>query len=162
MISPAIAHAGIDIFLYPRIHAAEGEVYLRDIGKIEGDENELEAIEGMRISPELYRDGLIDRREVYQLVSAVYKGSIVIYGSAVRIVIAEKGGKDSLEPVGDGAGVKAGDSISLVVRNKGLVLQMTGKALDSGVSGDRVWIMLKGSKRIRGVVTGKGMAEVDL
>jgi flagella basal body P-ring formation protein FlgA len=59
--------------------------------------------------------------------------------------------------------VERGETILLVVRVGGITVRATGKALEDGAEGDEIDVKNdRSGKRLRGVVTDKGLVEVEL
>ena len=58
--------------------------------------------------------------------------------------------------------VKKGDYVKLVVRSKGITIEMTGKSLDNGSADDEISVRLKNGKVLRGKPVSEGRVAVLL
>ena len=59
--------------------------------------------------------------------------------------------------------VKKGEKVNLIVRKNGILLKTVGTAVESGIRGEWIRVMLKKSrKKIMGRVAKSGVIEVNL
>lgn len=165
LLAGGTAFAELRIYLFPGIEVETKEPLLGDIGKIEGDTPALKKIREMKIAPELYADGYIDRRELRSLLRACTDDIIIIHGNAVRVTK-----KASVEEAVDQAevpeekvlSVKTGERVHLSVRKNGILVEMNGTAVGEGRVGDEINVRLKGSRTVKGILRKGKMVEVSL
>ncbi|HDP79646.1 MAG TPA: hypothetical protein ENN21_02250, partial [Spirochaetes bacterium] len=104
--------------------------------------------------------GYFDRSELEELLGRTVSGPLTIYGSAVRVrVLGLEEGAAGAEKK---ALVKSGAAVAVRVRKNGVVLECAGNLLGDGNIGDTVEVRARGSKSLRGRLTGSKTVELEL
>jgi hypothetical protein len=156
------AYADVNIFLLPKFDAANDNITLGDLSKIECDETCIETLRAIEINRSLYKDGLVDRREIIELIKGKIDEPFTVYGSAVRIIRKDPLKKENNPDSKLKNSVNSGEPVDLIVRKNGIVLQLSGTALQDGKTGESVKVMLRGNRRIKGRIAEKSLVEVFL
>ncbi|HOP63076.1 MAG TPA: flagella basal body P-ring formation protein FlgA [Spirochaetota bacterium] len=161
LLIPLSASARVRIYLIPEIECGKQIIVLSDIAKIEGD-YVLKA--GSLVIPaKLYKDSIVDRRELNNYLSENLTGSYSIFGSGVKlsfrktedvIVCEEEPEKTDL--------VKKGQMVELMIKKGNISIEMSGKALSNGTEDDEIDIRLKNGRVLRGRPCGEGRVIVIL
>ena len=153
----------IDASAYTRIYLLSdidlnGEnLLISDICKIEGDNIEL--ISGFVISPDLYKDGIIENRELYNFLQQKLKGQMIIFGNAINI----RKISPETQPIKEVIYlVKKGQTIGLLLKKNGIIIEMKGKALGSGTENEEIDIRLSTGKVVKGRITGDKRADISI
>ena len=155
---------GSPLFSYTRIYmipdyiSPDNEVVLSDICRIEGTESS--RLNGLKIPEEVYRDGIIDRRELQSVISARLSGGYFILGNGVNLKI---GSPEDSEIAGDRKIIlKKGYPVKIVIRNRSIKIEINGKSLSDGALGDEVMVYLKNGRKVRGKILNSRHVVVDL
>jgi hypothetical protein len=151
--------AEINVFLFPMIEKRDS-LTMRDIARIDCPSTMQERLYGIRIYEGLYRDGFIDRREIYSLMEG-YANDIVIYGNAVKVGKESSYGHIARSPESKYS-VKSGSDVNVIIRKKGIRVEIRGTALEDGERGDEIMIMIRDSRKLKGRIAGRKMVEVIL
>lgn len=155
--------SGINGFCYTRIYLlSEVEInkenlLLSDICKMEGDNSDL--ISKIVILPELYRDNIVDNKELYDLVSLSINQGLYIFGSGVKIKKSITRDENDSEKV---VLVEKGDTVELLIRKNGITIEMKGKALNKGCETEEIDFRLSTGKIVKGKITSVKKADIIL
>ena len=156
---PADLFAEVSVFLMPVIEHRD-ELTLGDIARIDCPSPLRERLYGIRVHENLYRDGFIDRREIYFL-TRVYTDDVVIYGNAVK-VRTDSSENRTANTNERGYSVESGSDVSVIIKKKGITVEIRGTALEDGERGDEIVVMIMGAKKLRGRIAGRKRVEVIL
>jgi len=149
----------VRVYLNPSV-AAAGALTLGDVARVDADD--ADSLAALPLDASVYADGFIDSGEIRAAVSGRTTGLLRIFGTAIRVRPPEiRGETDAIPVIGESA-VKNGDRVDVMVRKNGIVIRAAGTALAEGNVGDRVFIRTGNSRRIRGVIAGRGLVEVNL
>ncbi|MCX8123286.1 MAG: flagella basal body P-ring formation protein FlgA [Spirochaetes bacterium] len=150
----SLLYADVVVYLKSTILAKE-IVTVDDIAIVDGDE--AEAVKKVNITNDALKDGYITRNEVYQSLKNVVSGLAIVNGSAVKLVkpevflIPDSSSKE-LSPILNELIVAKGDVVTVRLIKKSIVIEMTGKALQSGKTGDEIKISLFNGKTVIGKI----------
>ena len=112
----------------------------------------------LAVDDALYADGYIDRRELVELVRPHVDGRVNVYGSGVRVSMAENGAvKEEPRIV-----VRKGSPVRFQVVNSIIRVEQSGTALQDGAVGDEIQVKLKGSAVSRGRIVNERVVELTL
>ncbi len=145
------------IYLMSEAEISKENLIISDICKMEGDNIDL--ISNLVISPDLYRDSVVDNKELYDYINLTIEGKLFIFGSGVKIkknII-----KDKIELVKP-ALVEKGDTIELSISKNGITIEMKGKALNTGYEKDEIDFRLSTGKVVKGKVKSLKKADIIL
>jgi len=152
----------VDLLSYTRIYLmSEAEIdkenlTLSDICKMDGDDINL--IANIIISPELYRDNIVDNKELLDLLSVNKDIKFSIFGSGVKVKKIIRKEIEIVKPVL----IKKNDMVKLSIKNNSITIEMKGKALNSGSEMDEIEFKLSTGKVIKGRITSEKNAEIIL
>lgn len=145
-------HAFSDIVLYLKSTApSKDDLTISDVAVIDG--NEASLVNEIAISQNAKMDGFITRNEVHHLIKENVKGLIVIHGNSVKLLSSTPYDlTDSfyhqLSPAQHILTIKKGDTITVRLINKSIVIELKGTALESGKTGEEIRVALDGGKTI--------------
>jgi len=151
------ASAYTRIYLLSDIDMKNENLLISDICKMEGDNIDL--ISGLIISPDLYEDGIIENRELFNFLQPKLNGQMFIFGNGINIrksLFKNQSVKNKI------FFVKKGQIIGLLLRKNGIVIEMKGKALGSGTENDEINIRLSTGKIVKGKITGDKRADISI
>lgn len=151
--------AEVSVFLIPIIQQRD-DLTLRDIARIDCSSPLREKLYGIQVHAELYRDGFIDRREIYSLTKN-YADDVIVYGNAVKISTDSSEGRTAHSNE-RGYSVESGTDVYVIIKKKGITVEIRGTALEDGERGDEIMVMIMGSKKLRGRIAGRKRVEVIL
>ncbi len=152
----------MDLLSYTRIYLmSEAEtdkenLTLSDICKMDGDDINL--ISNIIISPELYRDNIVDSKELLELLSVKTEIKVQIFGSGVTVKKIIKKEIEIVKPVI----IHKNDLVRLLIKNNSITIEIKGKALNSGSEMDEIEFKLSTGKVIKGRITSEKNAEIIL
>ncbi len=149
----------VRVYLYPSVTTSEA-LSLGDVARLEADE--ADSLSALPLDPSIYADGFIDAGEVRAFLSGRTAGILRIFGTAVRVRAPGQSPEEG--PAATefaGPAVHNGERVDVLIRRRGIVIQAPGTALADGKLGDRVFIRTDNSRRIRGVIAGRGLVEVE-
>jgi len=150
-------------FSYTRIYLlSEAEInkenlLVSDICKMEGDNIKL--ISNLVISPELYSDSIVDNRELYDFLSQSLDKNLFIFGSGVKVrknLVNKEKESDKIILV------EKGKSVDLSIKKNGIIIEMKGKALNSGCENDEIDFRLSTGKVVKAIIISEKKADVIL
>lgn len=146
-------YADVVVYLKSNI-VPKNNLIVSDIALVDGDEANL--VNRLSIPDTAFNDGYITKNEVYQLLKSVVTGLLVIHGSAVKLIVPEtSSNSDSflkeLSPI-DELTIAKGDLVTIKLIKKSIVIELIGKALQSGKTGDEIKILLQSGKTVTGKI----------
>lgn len=161
LLIPLSVSARINIYLIPEVETDKKEIVLSDIAGIDGDE--ITAAGKISIPHNMYKDMLIDRSELNGYLASELKGNYAIFGNGVRLnfkkdEIATAQETKEEKPVL----IKKGDNVDLVIRNKGISIELRGRAMQGGTEDDEIDVRLKNGKIFKGRPFESGKVAVNL
>ncbi len=157
LLAAAASYADVSIYLFPRVDRGRSPLSVSDLGTIDGDA-EAAAVRSLAVDDALYADGYIDRRELVELVRPHVDGRVNVYGSGVRVSMAENGAvKEEPRIV-----VHKGSPVRFQVVNSIIRVEQSGTALQDGAVGDEIQVKLKGSAVSRGRIVNERVVELTL
>ena len=150
----SLLYADVAVYLKSNI-SAKNNLTVSDIAHLDGDESEL--VKTLLIPETALKDGYITKNEMYQLLKNLVTGLLVIHGSAVKLVVPEiSSNADSslqeLSPIPNELIITKGDFVTVKLIKKSIVIELIGKALQSGKSGDEIKISLQSGKTVTGKI----------
>ncbi|HNX24925.1 MAG TPA: flagella basal body P-ring formation protein FlgA [Spirochaetota bacterium] len=133
------------------------DLIVSDICKMEGDNINL--ISNLVISPELYKDSIVDNRELYDFLSLSLDKKLFIFGSGVKIKknIVKKEIESEKTIL-----VEKGMSVELSIKKNGITIEMKGRALNRGCEKDEIDFRLSTGKVVKGKIISERKADVIL
>jgi hypothetical protein len=151
---PHSVYAMIKVFLLPRVVHEGKALQVQDVANVTGDLILLDKIKNTVIEPEIYKDGFIERKELFELLKKSTAVSPLIFGSAVRVVPA---GDSALTPTTDQASreqtfIKKGDTVDVIIRRKNISIEMIGVSMVDATEGETVTVELQNRKQVKGVL----------
>lgn len=161
LLLPLSASARIGIYLIPEVETDKKSLTLSDIAGIDGGQV---LKSGSIIIPQsMYKDLIIDRKELNDYLAAELNETFAIFGNGVKLHFKEAENVFCAEvkeekPVL----IKKGETVELLIRNKGISIEMTGRAMQSGTVDDEVNVRLKNGRTFRGKPLGAGKVAVSL
>lgn len=145
------------IYLISEVQTDKENIILSDICKMDGDDINL--LSNIIISPELYKDSIVDNKELLNFLNSSTDKKISIFGSGVKVKKIEV--KKELEVVKPLL-IRKNDQVNLSIRNNSIVIEMKGKALSSGSEMDEVDFKLSTGKVVKGRIISEKRAEIIL
>ncbi len=139
------------------VEISKENLIISDICKMEGDN--IDSIANLIISPDLYRDSIVDNKELYDFISLTISDKLYIFGSGVKIkkTIIKKE-SELVKPVM----IEKGDTIELTILKNGITIEMKGKALNSGCEKEEIDFRLSTGKVVKGKITSFKKADIIL
>ncbi len=161
LLIPMSVSARVNIYLIPEIETDKKEIVLSDIAGIDGEE--ITAAGKISIPHTLYKDMLIDRRELNEYLASELKGSYAIFGNGVRVSF-KKNESESAQEIQEEKPVliKKGENVDLVIKNKGISIELRGRAMQGGTEDDEIDVRLKNGKIFKGKPFASGKVAVNL
>ncbi|GEM_PF-776117 len=161
LLLPLSASARVSIYLIPEVETYNRSLTLADIAGLEGDLDEQAGL--LAIPPSLYKDLIVDRSELNDYLSMSLNRTFTIFGNGVKLSFKSNIPDESLvikdeKPVI----VKKGENVDLVIRKKGISIEMSGKSLQNGTEDDEISVRLKNGKILKGKPLGAGRVAVHL
>lgn len=147
----------IKIFLHPQVEVGDTDLSLADIASISGSFADLQDVKDTHVRITFLKDGYVDKEEVKNLLLP-FQDDVRIYGNSVRILPKEK--KKKNKNIDDDFAVQKGQSVEIVIVRNSITVELYGKALVSGDTGDNVTVRLGNNRTFQGVVKEKGVVEV--
>lgn len=140
--------------------ATKDNLTVADIAQVDGDEADV--IKNINIPEAALKDGYITKNEVYQSLRSVVTGLLVVHGSAVKLITPETSfNTDSASPELSNNGneffIAKGDLVTVKLFKNSIVIEIIGKALQSGKSGDEIKISLQSGKTVTGKIVNNGV-----
>ena len=158
VLIPLSALGEVRIYLLPEVELSGNEVRLGDIAKIEGAEPG--KIRELMLPESIYRDTLVDRKEINDFLSGRIPESFFIFGNGVKthFLLPEKTVIEDEKILL----VKKGQSVNLTVRKGPIIIEISGKALGDGYENDDVEIRIKNGRIIKGRALSEGKVAATL
>jgi len=157
------AFAAVSVYLVSRAELGESPS-LGDVASVDAAPEARRALLSLALPEKVLAAGFVDRREVEELVAAAAGEGVLVYGNAARVsrtVKEEAAGLD--EKAADvELLVTAGEPVGVRVKKNGIVIELSGSALESGTAGDEVAVKLKGNRTLKGRVVRKNLVELAL
>ncbi len=163
-VFPGNALAEVNVYLVSCVET-EGSLTLGDIARIDSDRETAAKLRALPVKQELYQDGYVDRKELEQLLGSSTTETVFIYGSAVRITQIEKknpGEETADMAAADAVQIRKGDSVGITFRNRGILVHLSGSAMQDGKIGDEITVRIKGNRTLKGKITDKKMIELAM
>jgi len=157
---PVDAAAGVRIYLHSTASFNGEEALLGKLAAVEGGPADVMKVRETVIPPAMVKDGYFDRSELEELLRGTVSGPLTIYGSAVRVRVS--GLEESAAGAEKKALVKSGEAVAVRVKKNGVLLECAGSLLGDGNAGDTVEVRIRGSKSLRGRLTGNKTVELEL
>jgi len=145
------------IYLISEAEINKENIIVSDICKMEGDSINL--ISGLVISPELYKDSIIDNKELYNFLSSRIETNLFIFGTGVKV---KKNPVNNSVSIEKSILVEKGDLVELAIIGNGITIEMKGKALNKGCEKDEINFRLTTGKVIKGKITSVKKADIIL
>jgi len=157
LLAAAASYADVSIYLFPRVERGRTPPSVSDLGTIDGDA-EAAAVRSLAVDDALFADGYVDRKELADLVRPRVSGRVSIYGSGVKVSVAENGAaKEEPRIV-----IRKGNPVRFQVVNSVIRVEQAGTALEDGAAGEEIRVKLKGSAVSRGRVVNERVVELVL
>ncbi|MEJ5360627.1 MAG: flagella basal body P-ring formation protein FlgA [Spirochaetota bacterium] len=155
----SLLYADLTVYLKSNI-AQKNNLTVADIAQIDG--NEAELVKKIIIPETAFADGYITKNEVYQLLKSTVTGLLVVHGSAVKLVSQETisitdSSLQELSPIQNELIIAKGDFVTVKLIKKSIVIELIGKALQSGKTGDEIKISLQSGKTVTGKIVNNGV-----
>lgn len=153
--------SAVRVYLISETEISRENLLVSDICKLEADRPE--KIQGLVIPESLYSDSIVDREELFTLLSNSTEESVSIFGSGVRvtkkIIIPEQKSEIVAEkPVL----VKKGELVELSYRKNGITIELKGKALNKGCADDEIDFRLSTGKVVKGKIVSVRKADLSI
>jgi len=145
------------IYLISDAEISKENLIVSDICKMEGAN--LDHISNLVISPDLYRDNVVDAKELYDFLSLTLNDKLFIFGSGVRITKKTLIKEIDLEKT---IVIQNGDFVDLSIKKMVLLLKLKGKALKSGCENDEINLRLSTGKIVKGRIISLKKVDVIL
>lgn len=145
------------IYLMSEAEINSRNLHVSDICKMEGDDAAM--ISNIVISPELYKDSIVDNKELLDFLKLTVEKNVTIFGSGVKVKINTV--KKEAEPV-KVLLIQKNDSVGLSIRKNNITIEMKGKALSSGYEKDEIEFKLSTGKIVKGRIISEKKAEIVL
>jgi hypothetical protein len=161
MLIPLMASARVSIYLIPEVVIENKTIIISDVAIIEGDHDK--KIGDMFIPQLLYKDCIIDRQELNIFLASASGQAYTIFGNGVKVRFKEieqqyfSAMKEEKSVI-----IKKGELVELVVRKKGIVIEMSGRSLQNGTEDDEISVRLNNGKVLKGKPLGAGKVAVCL
>ncbi len=150
-----------DLTVYLKSNTSQkNNLTVSDIAQIDGDEALL--VTKVNIPEAALEDGYITKNEVYQLLKGSVAGLLVVHGSAVKLIVPENisiadSSLQELSPIQKELIIAKGDIVTVKLIKKSIVIELIGKALNSGKTGDEIKISLQSGKIVTGKIVNNGV-----
>ncbi len=164
LVAPAApSSAAVSVYLISRAELGTAPV-LGDVASIDAEPGLRKALLDLAIPEKALVDGFVDRREVEDLLAVAAREGVLVYGNAVRVnrtVKDEPAAAEESAVVSERL-VRAGDAVNVRVKKNGIIIELSGSALENGARGDEVAVKLKSTRTLKGRVVQKGLVELAL
>lgn len=145
------------IYLISEVQMDKENLILSDICKMEGDDISL--LSNIMISPELYKDSIVDNKELLDFLNGNTDKKIYIFGSGVKVKKIDVNKEiEIVKPVL----VRKNDQVNLSIKNNNIIIEIKGKALNSGSEMDEIDFKLSTGKVVKGKIVSEKKAEIIL
>lgn len=158
---PLRVFADVKLFLYSKaIVKAEG-LLLKDLARIEGKRDVIKNIYNIKINEKLYQDRYVDSNELYKILKTNLKCNLYVFGNSVHILndkteLTKNNNKPSI------VRIKKGDTVNVIIKRKGISIEVIGESLVDAKVGDSVMVDLNQNKKLRGTLKSDKIVEVVL
>lgn len=158
-VSAVTGYGSSKIYLLPEVEVTGDNIKISHIAVIEG--TEAVSISDLVIPSYLVKnEGIIDKREIYGIITDSGYSGFVIFGNGVRINI-RKEEKVFSDNVKDYA-VNKGDNVDIIVLKNGVKIEIQGESLSRGQVGEVIKVSAGKKRIINGTVTGKRRVVLEL
>lgn len=158
LLAATASYAEASLYLYPKVERGERQLVLSDLGALDGDAATLSRIGAVAVDDALVADGVIDRKEILDLVKSALNERITIYGNGVRVRTGEAAAVREEPRVV----VHKGARVRFQVVNANVRAEQSGTAMEEGAVGDVIPVKLKGSAVSRGRIVNERVVELAL
>ncbi|HSV95886.1 MAG TPA: flagella basal body P-ring formation protein FlgA [Spirochaetota bacterium] len=161
--SAAPSSAAVIVYLVSRAELSKAPA-LGDVASIDAAPGIRNMLLNLAIPEKALSDGYVDRREVEDLLAAAVSEGVLVYGNAVRVnrMVREEPAAQEGSAVVSEQLVRTGDAVNVRVKNNGIIIELSGNALQGGARGDEVAVKLKGNRTLKGRVVQKSLIELAL
>ena len=161
LLVPVSVSARTGIYLIPEVETDKTGIVLSDIAGIDGEQ--LVSTGAIAIPQSMYKDMIIDRKELNDYLAEVLKVNYTVFGNGVKLTF-KKAVNDVIKEVKEEKTVlvKKGENVELLVRNRGISIEIRGRAMQSGTEEDEIDVRLKNGKVFRGKPFAAGKVAVRL
>jgi len=147
------------IYLLPEVERGGESLKMSHISVIEGSDAgsiyELE-IPGSYVKG----SGIIDKSDIYEIISGSGYSGFIIFGNGVRINPRVE--NYSLNVTEKEYAVKKGESVDIVVLKNGIRIELQGESISQGEIGETVRVMAAKKRILTGIVAGKRRVVLEL
>ncbi len=155
----SLAYADVVLYLKSNV-AISHNCTIGDIAVVDG--NDAETVKKIVLPDFFLNDGYITKKEVYDTIKESISDLIVIHGNAVKILKSEDSLicndiSNELSPAIKELNVTKGDIVTVKLIKKSIVIEVSGKALQSGKTGDDIKISLQNGKIVTGKIASTGV-----
>lgn len=157
LLAASASYGDVTIYLVPRVDRGTAPLTVSDLGTVDGDADTA-AVRSLAVDDALFADGYIDRKELVGLVRPHVNGRLNVYGSGVKVGMAENGAVQEEPRIV----VRKGSPVRFQVVNSVIRVEQAGTALEDGAAGDEIRVKLKGSAVSRGRVVNERVVELVL
>lgn len=158
---PAAAFAEIKLFLYSNAPAGKSPLTIGSVAQVEGEEKLAVQVRAIQIPDRITSDGYIDRGELSGLISRLCDDTITIYGNSVYVA-PKKSAQKTREQLAEENMLHAGDAVEVVIKRRGVTIEIIATALADAKPGDRVNVKFKNNRQLRGILNSSRVVEVKL
>ena len=161
LLIPLSVSARTGIYLIPEVETDKTGIILSDIAGIDGDQ--IVSTGAVPIPQSMYKDMIIDRKELNDYLTEVLKVNYTVFGNGVKLTF-KKASSDIIKEEEEEKVVlvKKGENVELLVRNRGISIEVRGRAMQSGTVDDEIDVRLKNGKVFRGKPFAAGKVAVCL
>jgi hypothetical protein len=149
----------VTLYMVPTAVLRENtRVLLQDVVTIHSPAPVKESLLHEEIPSRFLVDGFLNRSELAALMKKKGYGNVVIYGSSCRIL---KSHGESIDRT-QGPLVKRGQRVTVVLRNRNIVVEIKGTAMENGNRGETIKIRVNPGRCIRGIVEQNANIRVEM
>lgn len=152
------SHAFGDVVLYLKSNVkANDKITIADIALVDGDED-IKSIKNIELPESSKRDGYFTKDEVFQCIKNYVKGLTIIHGYSVKMITGDgsfSNSQDSyneLSPMMKRRTVSIGDYVMVKLIKKSIAIELMGRSLQSGTTGDEITVTLQNGKVVTGTI----------
>ena len=152
------SQAFADVVLYLKSNVkANDKITIADIALVDGDED-IKSIKNIELPESCKRDGYFTKDEVFQCIKNYVKGLTIIHGYSVKMITGDgsfTNNQDSyneLSPMIKRRTVSIGDYVMVKLIKKSIAIELMGRSLQSGTTGDEITVTLQNGKVVTGTI----------
>lgn len=154
------ADSSIKVFLQPQASYNGDNLTVGDIASLEGDTDLVSTASSLIIPVELCRDRYLEESELIRLLKTNGITAPVVYGSAVRLVVA--GNNSYNKNSAKTEYLIIGSPVKVIMRNKGIVIELEGQVLEQARVGERVSVRISDKRVMQGKIVSREIVEIVL